>query len=382
MRAGTLCLALFAVLAAATGTAAATENTPPLPAAGVDQTVTPGTTVYLDANGSVDPDGEITTVEWTIEPPSSGTQSPGCSSCVQTHFDATTTGEYAVTVSVTDDDGATRSDTLYITVESVATPTVSLSGSDAVTRGNETTLTASASSADAPLSSLSWVVDGDVVSQQSVSGSSATDSLTRSFDTTNNVSVRAVVYDTLGYRGSDNHTVTVEANDDSNANSRGGSSGGDSGCDSSYQFCSDADGTVQGPGGETYLVNSNGEAGIQTYIDGELTNIEDPTTSQQISTNEDGNYILEDGSTTDALARTDSGQDAQKKISSTLELGDGGDNDGTGNPSLGGGNDNSGSSDPFPNSGGGGGGGNDGGGGGSDKGGGGGGGGKGGGKRR
>jgi hypothetical protein len=45
MRGDTLCLVVLATLVAATGTAVATDNTPPLPAAGVDRTVTPRKTM-------------------------------------------------------------------------------------------------------------------------------------------------------------------------------------------------------------------------------------------------------------------------------------------------------------------------------------------------
>jgi len=41
----------------------ATANEPPVPAAGLDQTVVEGATVYLDAGGSRDPDGAVADYE-------------------------------------------------------------------------------------------------------------------------------------------------------------------------------------------------------------------------------------------------------------------------------------------------------------------------------
>ena len=107
---------------------AADENRAPLADAGLDQEVEYGATVRLDATGSRDPDGEVTAYEWTIERPDGTTVEPDCSSCGRTSFRPQSVGTYAVTVTVTDDEGATRSDTLYVEVEGGTGPSVSLSG--------------------------------------------------------------------------------------------------------------------------------------------------------------------------------------------------------------------------------------------------------------
>ena len=158
MRLSDAIVVTVAVLAVATvaGTAAATGNTPPLADAGLDQSVTPNTTVYLDANESRDPDGEIATVTWTVASPDGDSVSPDCDSCRQTEFDVDETGQYNVTLAVTDDDGATRSDTLYVTVAASEGPSVTLSGPGLTSKNGGSEYTATVESDAADLQSLAW----------------------------------------------------------------------------------------------------------------------------------------------------------------------------------------------------------------------------------
>src|SRR6056297_159200 len=92
------------------------SNEAPLADAGLDQDVRRGATVLLDATGSRDPDGRIERYEWSIQTPSGDAITPDCDDCARTRFTPTETGRYRVTITVTDDDGATRSDTLYVDV--------------------------------------------------------------------------------------------------------------------------------------------------------------------------------------------------------------------------------------------------------------------------
>lgn len=112
---------LAALLVVAAAPAGATGNEPPLADAGLDQRVDRGATVLLDATGSRDPDGDLTRYEWRIESPNGTATTPDCPTCGRTRFVARQSGRYEVTVRVTDDDGATRTDTLYVYVE--GTPT-------------------------------------------------------------------------------------------------------------------------------------------------------------------------------------------------------------------------------------------------------------------
>ena len=111
---GVVAVGLLA-LAVASGVAAANEV--PMAEAGLDQESTVNSTVYLDAGGSLDPDGAIVDYDWEIDRPNGTTTVPDCRSCSLTYFVPMRTGQYNVTVTVTDDDGATMNDTMYVTVE-------------------------------------------------------------------------------------------------------------------------------------------------------------------------------------------------------------------------------------------------------------------------
>jgi hypothetical protein len=113
---GVVVVGLLALAIAAAGVAAANER--PMAEAGLDQESTVNSTVYLDAGGSLDPDGEIAEYEWEIERPNGTTTVPDCPSCSLTQFVPMRAGQYNVTVTVTDDDGATMNDTMYVTVAS------------------------------------------------------------------------------------------------------------------------------------------------------------------------------------------------------------------------------------------------------------------------
>lgn len=150
---GALLLGLLA------GVAGAADG--PLADAGLDQSVTQGATVYLDAGGSTASDGEITTYEWTIERPNGTETTPECSSCVRTSFVADQAGTYAVTVAVTDDDGATDRDTLYVDVSARDMPEAALEGPTTLTVGEAGTFVLNGEAGDSPLSSHSWLIDNE-----------------------------------------------------------------------------------------------------------------------------------------------------------------------------------------------------------------------------
>jgi len=287
---------VFAVLAVATvaGTASGAGNTPPLADAGLDQRVTPNTTVYLDANESRDPDGEVASVAWTVESPDGDTFTPDCGSCRQTEFDVDDTGQYNVTLAVTDDDGATRSDTLYVTAAASEGPSVSVSGPAVTDRDSETEFTATVESPETELQSLAWVVDGDVVDQRDLNGTNATVSGTHSFNDTGDTSIRAVAYDTLGHRGADERPVTVGkvVNDGSNS---GGKCSGDTGGpvwdgNKNFEGCYDGEDRLITADGETYVQDVNSEDGIQLYDDaGNLVDLGDVRNNENI--NSDGKLV-------------------------------------------------------------------------------------------
>ena len=251
------------VLGLLAGTAAATSNAPPLADAGLDQTVGADATVHLDASGSRDPDGSVARFSWTVETPTGTATHPDCPTCRQTRFQPTTTGRYAVTLTVTDDDGATSSDTLFVDVETGAGPSVTLSGPSTVVWNRSATVTADVAAGEPSLSSVAWVVDGAVAQRDALAGSSTTATLSRPYTTNGSVSVRAVVYDAAGHRATATHDLTVLTR-------TGGSGAGGSEADDCHFWsnnCLNDAVLTNAETGQQTVINANGEQGIQVMTD-------------------------------------------------------------------------------------------------------------------
>ncbi len=135
-----------------------TGNRPPVADAGSDQTVsdadgTEAEIVTLDGSGSYDPDGTISTYEWT-----EGAAILGTSDIITYDF---AVGTHTVTLTVTDNEGATASDDVVITVNANQAPTADAGPDETVTdtdeNGSESvTLTGSGSDADGTIASYEW----------------------------------------------------------------------------------------------------------------------------------------------------------------------------------------------------------------------------------
>ena len=289
-RTTTLVVSVLALSALLGGTAVATGNQPPLADAGLDQSVERGATVQLDANGSRDPDGTIEGVEWSIETPDGTTRTPDCPICVQTTFSPAETGQYNVTVIVTDDDGASRSDTLHVDVVAAGGPSVSVSAPPALPTGSRRNLTANATAGDADLRTLAWVVNGTARNQTQLAGENGTSTITHTFTHSGYVSVRAVAYDAAGRRGASNQTVQVV---DSSGNGGGGNScGANSGnyyVDGQNKGCTSAAMKI----GDTF-VDTDGRPGLWTYVDNELTQIIEPGNMDRLSEDGHGGVFTEE----------------------------------------------------------------------------------------
>ncbi|WP_435363663.1 PKD domain-containing protein [Haloarchaeobius sp. DYHT-AS-18] len=184
------------------------DNEAPLADAGLDQTVSLGRTVELDARASRDPDGAVTSYEWSIRGPDDSVFTPDCATCPTTAFDANETGRFAVTLTVTDDDGATSNDTLYVTVSNGRAPAISLAGPSSAQRGETTTFTVTLTPGSAPLDRVEWFVDGSLAVNRSL-GAQTTDQITPVFPDTGRHTVRAVLYDDQGRSVADSTRVQV-----------------------------------------------------------------------------------------------------------------------------------------------------------------------------
>jgi hypothetical protein len=160
-------LAALVLSAGVAGVVAADDK--PLAAAGLDQEVGVNTTVQLDGTGSSHPDGRIDGYEWSIETPDGRTVTPDCRTCARTQFRPRSVGRYDVTVTVTDGEGRTDSDTLYVYVEA-AGPTVGLSGDAEPAVDDPTPYNASARARGADLEMLTWKLGNRTLARESIDG--------------------------------------------------------------------------------------------------------------------------------------------------------------------------------------------------------------------
>lgn len=215
----------------------ASGNEAPLADAGLDQEVIRGSTVHLDATESRDPDGTIEQYEWSISTPENETITPDCRDCARTQFTPQLLGVYEVTVTVTDDDGASSSDTLYVTVSPGSGPDVQLSGPTDPTVGSPASYTADAQSGAAPLEEVRWFVDGERVKTDTVSGETLTVDLARTFPNEAKHTISVTVYDEDGQRASDSLSVQVEDSDTGGGNDPG----------ESPTIAEDSSATIDGP---------------------------------------------------------------------------------------------------------------------------------------
>jgi hypothetical protein len=180
-------------------------NEPPLADAGLDQTVDRGATVLLDGTGSRDPDGRIARYNWTVRDRATGATVTTVEG-PRPSFVPPDVGEYAVELVVTDDDGATSSDTLYVTVEPGVGPSVALDGPTEPRVGEAVGYRATVASGAADLVYAEWRVDGRLVSNHSLRGDE-TDRFSRTFPTTDDRQLSVRVVDADGRAATETMTV-------------------------------------------------------------------------------------------------------------------------------------------------------------------------------
>ncbi|MFQ5800284.1 MAG: PKD domain-containing protein, partial [Candidatus Hydrothermarchaeales archaeon] len=138
----------------------AKANVPPIADAGEDVTVKEGSSVSLSAEGSSDPDGEIESYEW-----SEGGTVFSLEKNVEKNFSV---GVHTITLQVIDDEGASSTDTVVVTVEKENLPPKADAGEDiVVTEGVSVHLSAKGSSdPDGNITSYAWLMpDGKTVTK-------------------------------------------------------------------------------------------------------------------------------------------------------------------------------------------------------------------------
>lgn len=100
----------------------ASANEAPQAEAGLDQEGTVNATIYLNAGGSIDPDGTIEEYIWSIETPNGSITGPECPTCRTTWFVPSQPGQYNVTIQVEDNYGEISNDTMFINTRTSSIP--------------------------------------------------------------------------------------------------------------------------------------------------------------------------------------------------------------------------------------------------------------------
>ena len=171
-------------------------NAPPVAEAGPDVFGDVGQAIRFNGLGSSDPDGSIVSYRWDFGDDAEAMgESP-------THAYASA-GSYTVTLTVTDDQGATATDTLTATVGSLNEAPIAEAGPDReVAAGEEVTLDGSGSAdLDGAITSYVW----DFGDGQSAVGATAT----HTWSDEGSYTVTLTVTDDQGAEGSDTATITV-----------------------------------------------------------------------------------------------------------------------------------------------------------------------------
>lgn len=201
-------------------TSAPPVNQPPTADAAGPYSVDEGETVELDGTGSSDPDGTITSYSWTITEDPTGEASLTEPDTATPTFHAPSVDEntdVTVELTVTDDDGATDSDTATVTVRAVVInqpPIADADGPYSVDEGKTVELDGTGSSdPDGDIVSYSWSITVDPTGEATLTES---DTATPVFnaplvDNDTNVTVELTVEDDDGATDNDSATVAVRA---------------------------------------------------------------------------------------------------------------------------------------------------------------------------
>ncbi|TWU03414.1 lamin tail domain-containing protein [Neorhodopirellula pilleata] len=197
------------VLSAATPGAANTneviENVAPIAEAGGPYTGTVGETISLSGGTSTDSDGTITAYTWDLDNDGQYDDATGETAT----FGAVVAGAFTVGLQVTDDDGATSTDTATITVNAIANvaPTADAGGPYSGTVGETVSLSGSASiDTDGTIATYAWDLDNDGQFDDAT-GVATSFSAT----TTGTFTVGLQVSDNAGATSVDTATITVSA---------------------------------------------------------------------------------------------------------------------------------------------------------------------------
>jgi hypothetical protein len=211
------------------------------PTASISTSVSQGT-ITVDGSGSTDPDGSITSYNWTLKR-SGAVVSTATGTATTFTVDG---GDYTVELVVGDDRGATDATQTSVTVPSVdASP---CAGFSYTTSGNVVSATSTASDPDGDIDTIEWyaqTVGG------SVSGTGTGQTFSHEFSIYGSWDVRQVVTDSAG--NTDEITGRIDIP------SSGASTSGQYGCDSGND-----DGGSGGNGGDNGGNGDDDNGGVDT----------------------------------------------------------------------------------------------------------------------
>lgn len=204
------------------GLQAFSANKAPVAKAGDDREITlPDNYVTLKANSSTDADGTIVTYLWTkVSGPSTGKiNNPGAKTTIISGLVA---GVYTFRITVTDDDGATSSDDVRVTVNNGKTSSNSAPKADAGSSQNVTLPTntttlngTSSTDTDGSISKYAWTKSSGPSGGSIASASSATTAVTGLAQ--GSYIFKLTVTDDDGATDTDDVTVTVGSSASNNA---------------------------------------------------------------------------------------------------------------------------------------------------------------------
>ena len=173
-------------------------NEPPIADAGPDQTAFVGETVTFDGSGSYDPDGTFMSYDWNFGDGTTGT------GVITTHA-YSAVGVYTVTLTVTDSEGATGTDTALVNVTAPNEPPVADAGPDQMALVGETVTFNGSGSYDPDGTIVSYDWDfGD-----GTNGTGVT--TTHAYSTAGIYTVTLTVTDNEGAPGTDTASVNITA---------------------------------------------------------------------------------------------------------------------------------------------------------------------------
>jgi hypothetical protein len=195
------------------GSPAGTTNQPPTANAGADKTVNEGTAVSLPGSGS-DPDGTITSYAWTQTAGPTVTLS-GANTATASFTAPQVTASTVLTfrLTVTDNGGATGTDTVNVTVNDVPAanqpPTANAGPDQTVSERAQVTLSGSGADSDGTIASYSWTqTSGTSVALSGTSSANASFTAPSVTNTTV-LTFRLTVTDNLGASANDTVNINV-----------------------------------------------------------------------------------------------------------------------------------------------------------------------------